>query len=206
MEKFIVLEQERFYSEDDATELPSNWQMCLCYGFDELAKWGGYKPNVIDEELKIVDDPLTIVPMYSDDGGITATVLAYAAINANTKQPDKAFFVLDYIFGLEFQQTSPVFQLLCTDALPVHMDLLAMECPLQYHYNTPMLGGYYLEDGTYEEWCEARDSITDAVFADEVYYTLEAMYNKCSYAERKGESYDGIVADTYDALKQLVSE
>lgn len=51
-----------------------------------------------------------------------------------------------------------------------------------------------------------QDSITDAVFADEVYYTLEAMYNKCSYAERKDESHDEIVADTYDALKQLVSE
>ena len=212
-EEMIALENIRFHDEDAQNALPTNWQIYLCYGFDQLAKWGGYRPSSqnlfageTDETVPTLDDPMTIVPMYSDDCGAMATVLTYAAINANTTQPEKAFFVLDYLFGLESQQSSSVFHLTCVDAVPVHMDLMQEEYPLKYRAYSRDLGHYYLNDGTYENWREVQEQITGAVFSGELYYTLESMYTKCSYAARKGESYDTIVAETYNTLKQIMAE
>ena len=44
-------------------------------------------------------DPLTVVPRYNKDGGVTATVLHYACINARSRRGQDAFFVLDYILS-----------------------------------------------------------------------------------------------------------
>ncbi len=206
IEALIALEHERFYKEDTVPELPANWQHYLSYDFDRMVKWRGCPPEsaLYDEEaaaaLPPLEDPYTIVPMYSDDGGAMATVLTYAAINANTKQPEKAFFVLDYIFGLKSQQSSSVFQLTCVDAIPVHMDLMQEEYPLTY------IGTYNLHEGTYKELREVQENITGAAFSNVFFYELEAMYNKCGYAKRKGESYDEIVSETYDMLRQIIAE
>ncbi|MBP3705173.1 MAG: hypothetical protein J6I98_06530, partial [Clostridia bacterium] len=205
IEEMMALENIRFYSEDAEAELPTNWQINLCYGFDQLAKWRGYVPDTpyaeeTDTSLPPLEDPFTIVPMCSDDGGAMATVLTYAAINANTRQPEKAFYVLDYLFGLKSQQSSSIFHLTCTNAMPVHMDLLQEEYPLLY------LGTYYLDDGTYEEWREVQEQITGATFSNELYYELESLYFACHRAARNGESCDEIVADTYTTLKQIMAE
>lgn len=40
-----------------------------------------------------------ILPRYNRDGGITATVGGYAAVNANTAYPEYAFQVLDYLLS-----------------------------------------------------------------------------------------------------------
>ena len=206
IEEMTNLYDLRFNSEDAETEVPTNWQVNLCYGFDLLAK-SGNSPDIqdpyaeeADTSLPPLEDPFTIVPMYSDDGGAMATVLTYAAINANTRQPDKAFYVLDYLFGLKSQQSSSVFHLTCTDAMPVHMDLLQEEYPLLY------LGTYYLDEGTYEEWREVQEQITGATFSNELYYELESLYLGCHRAARNGESCDEIVADTYTTLKQIMAE
>ncbi len=44
-------------------------------------------------------DPPTVVPRYNKDGGVTATVLHYACINARSRRGQDAFFVLDYILS-----------------------------------------------------------------------------------------------------------
>ncbi len=206
-EEMIALEHDRFYSEDTGPELPENCQVYLRYGFERFVKWRGYPPEKpkhlaeeTDAELQPLEGPFTIVPMYSDDGGAMATILTYAAINANTNQPEKAFYVLDYIFGLKSQQSSSVFQLTCDDATPVHMDLLQEAYPLTY------IGTYNLHERTYKEWREIQENITGAAFSNVFFYELEAMYNKCGYAKRKGESYDEIVAETYNMLKQIMAE
>ena len=206
VEDMIALNHERFHSEDAASELPTNWQTHLSYGFERLVKWRGVPPESVfyeeetAAELPPLEDPYTIVPMYSDDGGAMATVLTYAAINANTRQPEKAFFVLDYLFGLKSQQSSTVFQLTCEDAIPVHMDLLQEEYPLTY------IGTYNLHEGTYKELREVQEQVTGAAFSNVFFYELDSLYNKCSYAERKGESYEEIVSETYNRLRQIIAE
>ena len=37
----------------------------------------------------------TLIPLYSDDGGVTAEINAYMAINRNSKCPEEAYRVLD---------------------------------------------------------------------------------------------------------------
>ena len=44
-------------------------------------------------------EPMAYVPYTNENGGINAIITAYAAINANTKKPDKAFEFLDIMFS-----------------------------------------------------------------------------------------------------------
>ena len=82
----------------------------------------------------------------------------------------------------------------------MHMDLLQEDYPLTY------IGTYNLHEGTYKELREVQEQITGAAFSNVFFYELDALYNKCSYAERKGESYEEIVSETYNRLRQIIAE
>ena len=56
----------------------------------------------------------TAVALSNDEGGITAYVTVYAAVNRNTEKPDQAFSLLDFLFsdevmtGVGFPTEDPV--------------------------------------------------------------------------------------------------
>ena len=50
------------------------------------------------------NDLMTMIPVYSMDGDVTATVEAYTGINRNTKHAEEAFFVVDYLMRVDVQQ------------------------------------------------------------------------------------------------------
>ena len=65
----------------------------------------------------------TMVPIYADDGGTTASVTSFAAINANTKRAEDAFFVLDVLLDLSHQRNFDLYEFyLAGDmrGIPVH--------------------------------------------------------------------------------------
>lgn len=43
--------------------------------------------------------PITLLPVYNDDGGVTASISAFAAVNRNTKRPEEAFAVIDILMS-----------------------------------------------------------------------------------------------------------
>ena len=63
----------------------------------------------------------TIVPASNLLGGVTANITTFAAINRNTRYPDEAFKVLDYLLSPKIQQTSPLFQSRM-EGLPVYVN------------------------------------------------------------------------------------
>lgn len=54
-------------------------------------------------------DPLTLVPFYSDDGGNTAVITAFAAVNRNTRRPEDAFKVIDLFMSTGKQTSNTMF-------------------------------------------------------------------------------------------------
>ena len=64
-----------------------------------------FPPSDVNEAVPINrETPVTMVPIYSENGDVTATVQVYTGINRNTKHPEEAFFVVDYLMSAQAQQ------------------------------------------------------------------------------------------------------
>lgn len=61
-----------------------------------------------------------LAPVYNTDGGITATIDTFAAVNRNTEHPDLSFRILDYLLAYSTQRGSLYGNLY---GMPVHMDV-----------------------------------------------------------------------------------
>ncbi|MCI9553559.1 MAG: hypothetical protein HFE94_08510 [Acutalibacter sp.] len=72
------------------------------------------------------DEAITIVPCYNLQGGVTATISAYAGINRNTSRPEDAFFLVDLLLSKKQQTTSQIYRMICDKmfGIPVQADLL----------------------------------------------------------------------------------
>lgn len=66
------------------------------------------------------DQEYTIIPAYNRNGGITANITTFAAINRNARRPDEAFKIIDYLMKPQVQLTSPLFQNRM-DGIPAYM-------------------------------------------------------------------------------------
>lgn len=147
--------------------------------------------------------PITMIPMYSDDGGVTATISAYAAINRNTTRPEEAFAVIDLLMSEKVQvdhhfYSSYIYGAL--RALPMHEELFQEE--------TASGGsGYYLTDENFQELCEVRDQITGANFGGRYREVLnEMLLIRCRNAQADGTTVEELVHEVYEDLQRRVRE
>lgn len=118
---------------------------CLAVGFE----------NNADRKVFKKDDVLTMVPVYSVQGGYKATVTSFAAINANTKRPEDAFFVVDYWLSEECQSSEVYGYFLRGHGVPSLEGLMTEEKPCD---------GWSMSKENYDEYCNLRDSIVSADF------------------------------------------
>ena len=147
-------------------------------------------------------NPVTMIPLYSDDGGVTARISTYAAINRNTDKPEEAYRVLDYLMSRGMQKSSTVHTRLIrgTGDLPMHEELMRDEDV----WMTSMQ--YYMIPENYEELCEVRDQITGATFSDELVVLLSQLLSKCDAAEIFDMTVEEIVHEVYDDIQRRVRE
>jgi len=70
----------------------------------------------------------TAIVLPNDEGGVTAYVTVYAAINRNTEKPDQAFSLLDFLFSDE---------IMTGDGFPGEDPLtgIGLRCNVQDNYN-----------------------------------------------------------------------
>lgn len=151
-------------------------------------------------EIFSQDEPLTIVPMYQDKGGVTAIVTHFAGINRNTKNPEKAFKVLDLLLSQESQQYSDVYKYI-TDylALPVDNRLLSPDTPV-FHWNW--------SKSNFNKYCELRDQITCVRFDGVLERYLSELFWNCYVVHTGTEegNISDLVHETYRIMKMDVAE
>lgn len=187
--KEILILRDKEYS-----ELPGHYQICLNVGYnryDQFDDWTDVKK----------DDALTMIPLYSDDGGITATILSYGAVNANTKRPEDAFFVLDVFLSQAVQRTSDTYGCLTLDVgLPMDEDLL------QGEVRNLRVKAWGFTAENYTEFCSVREQITNAGFKGSLEQELQDMFRKCRTAYDNGESMEEIVSESYKNMQRMLAE
>ncbi len=141
----------------------------------------------------------TMLPSFTRDGGVTASVSCFAAVNVNTKHPNEAFRVLDYLLSEEVQQNSYITN--SVSGMSVCDELGSADMPFGSSSK------WWLNESNYDSFCSVREQISDVKF-----YTLldrEARFtlSKAYLAEDATEdSVKSAVHNAYTTLKMMLAE
>ncbi len=152
--------------------------------------------------------PITLIPMYSDDGGVTANISAFAAINRNTKHPEEAFAVLDLLMSKRVQQTNNFFAspFLLNDlrSFPMHEELFQENTALSIGENA------YMTPENFKELCELRGQITGANFAGRTQKLLNSLHSDALRLKTQQNAdtttVEELVHEAYENLERRVKE
>lgn len=140
-------------------QAPQCFQSMLVQGYSEdstLYRLGG---ELIDPFRGISrEEALTMVPIYTKEGGYGATITSFGAVNANSQRPEDAFFLLDLLLSKDYQ-ASKVMDLLARGnslGMPVHMDLGTEE--------DPFYENWFFSEENYAAYTQLRDNIREVRF------------------------------------------
>ena len=193
MEKIMELEKES--NAKGYTGLPDYFQGRL-YSISALTFIANSDSVLsIDRET-----PVTMIPIYSMDGDVTATVQAYTGINRNTKHPEEAFFIVDYLMSTQAQQELKFYYR--ASALPLHEAVLSEAHPQQN-------GVYYFIEENFAALNNVRDQISKVYFDDSLLDALRKPHRtdqRIQSGEITEQALEDVVSETYDALEQMLSE
>jgi len=145
--------------------------------------------------------PMTFMPFYSRNGGVTAEIYAFAAVNRNTKRPEDAFKVIDLLMSKEFQRTSRLYnEVINLHSLPLHEEL--------FQKSTPIAGGQSsMTDENFAAFSAVRAQLTDAVFESEGVFLFNRVLWDCMDASVNGEkTVEEIVHEYYIDLERRMRE
>ena len=150
------------------------------------------------------DMPITFMPMYSDDGGITASIRQFAAVNRNTKHPEDAFRVIDVLMRSHTQLTKPLYiHGFCSSGL----DMLE-SIPLYdetFHKDSPFDDRYFTDE-SYESFTQMKKQITAANFRTSISYDLYMLIVQCAGAEVTGDKVEDLVHAAYESMQRKIRE
>lgn len=163
----------------------------------EFAHLPNHKSTVMTVD-QCGESEYTMVPCYQINGGVTATVTAFAGINANTARAEDAFFLLDVLLKGDFQKNSSLYQYFGEgNGIPTYEGLMTEEHPAS--------GGWHMSESNYQELSRIRDQITAVRFSSVLDTELTDMLAKCCDA-KDTKKIEEIVSETYRKLNLFLSE
>lgn len=143
------------------------------------------------------DDELTLVPLYSRSGGVSAAVTSFAAVNANTQYPKAAAFLVDYLLGEECQRSTLYAYPTLRRSLPVMEGLMQKD--------TPLSGEWSLSPENYDALCALRSAISRTEFAT----PLDLELSRLPYSIRdpkNQKSPETLIHDAYMRMNMMLAE
>ena len=146
--------------------------------------------------------PVTIMPLYSDDGGIAVSIRNFAAVNRNTKYPEEAYRVLDVLLR-EHQLSKPLYtDGLCAagsvwESIPLH--------DAAFHKDTPFKLVHF-SDESYERFTQVKAQITAANFQGSLTNDLYTLLIHCHNPEIYDTTVEELVHETYVQIQRKIRE
>ena len=158
-----------------------------------------YTEKYLSEEVssKQYSAPITILPLYSDDGGITASVTYYAAVNRNTRLPEDAFTVIDILMRESTQLTSGLSGVVSGGYIPLNNNAFHPDHPFRL---------YYLKGASLDELNDVREQITAVNFSTDLSVDIDVLLYKCEQAYEKNEPIEEIIHETYENMQRKLGE
>lgn len=136
-----------------------------------------------------------MLPSYNIDGGVTANICTFAAINRNTDYPEECFKALDYLLSQKAQQHEKIYQRM--RGWPVHMDVGTKDSPIH---------SKYMSKENYSEFCTVREQINAVKFYTPLDDTLNDISAKWHSAKQSEIELEKIVHKQYTTMQMMIAE
>lgn len=137
-----------------------------------------------------------LVPAYNRDGGVTACVTNYAAINRNANYPEYAFRVLDLLAGKKEMQSTFLYN-----------SLNAGMAVYSGFGDTEPFKTFTLTENMQRQYLELKGNITAAKFVTAL--EREAVYGIVSVCRQEGSTQEDVekaVKNSYRAMRMMLAE
>ena len=175
--------------------------------FESLGRPGGVTFGRLNASLFTQYDPDSVlIPQYNRNGGATANITTFGAVNINTKAPEGAFRILDVLMSKEVQRDS---ELLSMDkGAPVHMELLGSEEKVNAPFeraNGKTVPRWWLSDYNYDRLQELIKQINAVDFVTPVHHELTELYRTYMQAETP-EEREKLAGKAYTEVKMMLAE
>lgn len=145
------------------------------------------------------EDRFSFVPLRNLDGGSTAVVKAYCAVNSNTKRQDKAIAVIDALMCKDYQKGGPFYEHIGASGMPMNRKMASSEI----YY----LGHMHLTEKQYENWIRTCDDINVVHFPSQMDVELDNMMKEIEDAMYTYRNpYSDIIQRNGEFIKYTISE
>ncbi len=144
---------------------------------------------------------MDVLPLCSINGGVTATVTSYCAVNSNSSYKDTAFRLLDLLMCKDIQQHSKFSCIMGLNAFPVHEGLMSEGEPV-YHFWRPD-ESWSVGENNYSAVNRAKELITEAKLFSNTEEYLTMGFAKCMLSPHRLED---IVNKTYSEMEMGLGE
>lgn len=153
--------------------------------------------------------PVTFIPFFNHQGGVSAKIRDFVAVNGNSKNPAGAFWLVDYISGEDQFQSSELHMYLNSHGLPIYDELMQEATMLPYRKDNGAQkdpSNYiFFENQDWQALTSARDKIDSADFPSELDVELDLLFYKLEEAADSSEQ-DKIIDDCYKKMMMLIGE
>lgn len=155
--------------------------------------------------LAYFDEDMTLVPLYSADGGVTASIRSYAAVNRNTKFPKEAFSVIDYIMQEDMQRNSYLYYKYYANGLPMQNDLGQEGKSLYANSLTERV----LDEPYFEDLLSIKDQIAAVNFQNGLDSVLHELMADISFDHNINGATTidrAVISEAYEKMKRMMGE
>ncbi len=206
MQAMVEIEQK---ASANAWGLPEYFTACISGRWNDINEMDIYRDHIDGSVDKI---PLTMVPRYSDDGGVAVEINSYAAINANTKRAEDAFALLDALFSpqalLEMRQ---IYSPLATGEALVFEDVFSPDYAKAYRAankdEKEKMGiydlGWSFSQENFDEFTRIRRQITCAQFCGDINLQVQYLLDYCL---SDPDNTEQLVHEYYQRIRQMLGE
>lgn len=146
-----------------------------------------------------------MIPQYNRDGGVTAYVTAFGAVNANTKYPREAFRILEALLTTKVQQHAKVFS--WVNGLPVHRELLSEDFKVDeaFDWHNKTYQKWYLSQWNHRQLQDLAEQVNAVDFFTPMNQELTDLWSEY-VQEEDPEKRHQLVEDHYATLKMMLAE
>lgn len=155
---------------------------------------------------------LALAPFPTVEGGYGASITSFAAVNRNTRRPEDAFFVLDYLLSLDCQRSAFYLNMTTRESVPTHEELFCKQTSVKTCASRVDTGRgmewdeWYLFEKNWNELGRIREHITSARFRCELDKRLAQLYSQCIlFAEDRSRMEDE-VHKAYSEMQMMLAE
>lgn len=144
-----------------------------------------------------------MIPQYNTSGGVTASITGFVGINANARNPEAAFRLVDWLFSRESRENSEIN--IYFTGLPTDIELVQKEHTLRYIDNVSQRKKWYLGEWNYQQIRSLIGQINAVNFITPLNGEMNTLFQEYR-AEDAPDKRQALIHKHYSTMQMMVAE